>query len=169
MFVIDSRAATSVYLQTSWWHGNSIPVIKASCWLAELLARPWEIQFANRIFVMCPQALRMSQHPANYSVVSTLPLALHLHFFPPVPFCLSLPCTEMCIGTFSEAATSSCARQWPKSIVLACAQHFKTCNCKWQWLHTEGSASAMTTPISTSDSKAFPNLFSYSLTSHSQR
>ena len=67
------------------------------------------------------------------------------------------------IGMFSEAATSACARQQSKSIVLTCVLLFRMCEFEWQWFCTDGGVSARKTPTLPSSSNAFPIFCSYSL------
>ena len=76
-------------------------------------------------------------------------------------FLVDCPKIDKSIGTFSEAATSVCARHESKGTVLACAKPLRMCEFKWQWFCAGGGA--MMTPILTSSSSALTYLSSSSL------
>ena len=79
-------------------------------------------------------------------------------------FLVDFPNMDKSIGTFSEAATSVCARQESKGTVLACAKPFRMCEFfKWQWFFVGSHAGAMMTPILTPSSSALTCLSSSSL------
>ena len=84
-------------------------------------------------------------------------------------FLVPFPDIDKYIGTFSGAATSVCARQESKGIVLAWANPFKMCEFKWQWLCAGGGAGAKMTPILKSSSSALPSLLSRTSVSPSAR
>ena len=145
----NSLSLAARFLQLSDCY--SVPVIVDSVWLAALLAvcrdaldfpllgylvSPAGLLDGPRPCVRCnssrnTQALRC--YPCFCPCFSCLCLSCRPFLSPPLPFLppplplcsplpfLPLPSTDRSIGRCSVAATSACARQLSKSIVLTCA------------------------------------------------